>query len=77
MQGLTERQQILHNIIKSCQDQNEVMLWFYSLDAEDKMDAWTIIQMMMLDEIDSVVDSQPRTKMVQSQQVIDRISQLG
>jgi hypothetical protein len=73
LKGLTTEQMIMCDQIWACETQEDIMDWFYQLEDGEKFEAWSLIQLMTIEQLDLETSHMQLSEMTEAQQIISEL----
>jgi hypothetical protein len=73
LKGLTPEQMAMCDEIWACETQEDIMSWFDQLEDGEKFEAWSLIQLMTIEQLDMETSHMQLSEMIESEQIISKL----
>jgi hypothetical protein len=73
LKGLTPEQMSMCDMIWACETQEDIMDWFYQLEDIEKFEAWSLIQLMTIEQLDMETSHMQLSEMIEAEQIISKL----
>jgi hypothetical protein len=73
LHGLTLEQMIMCDQIWACNTQADILAWFDQLEDGEKFQAWSLIQLMTIEQLDTATEHMQASDMILAEEIISQI----